>query len=77
MGTETEMTLSELLKHGVTEDCSFEIAEEGKGEGYSREYTLYVYLKRLETLEEMQARIIKQLKYMEGYYNHHAKYGKK
>ncbi len=62
LGYDSTLTLSELIEHGVTEDSSFQIIEEENSR-----YTLYIYLKRIETPEETEARINREEEYMKNY----------
>lgn len=69
LGGNTTLTLAELKSHGVTEENSFEILEDYE----IGLYTLYIYCKRLETQDEVDARVKKEEKYMKNYTKFHAK----
>ena len=65
----------EILSKYLTKDESFSI--DSQSERFYSKTILNIYGKRLETPEEVNKRVIKEEKYMEGYYKHHAKYDKK
>jgi hypothetical protein len=63
LGYDGELTIADLLGHGVTESGSFSIQQEEN----SCRLTLYIYNSRLETQEEVDARVKKEEAYMERY----------
>lgn len=72
LGSERVLTMADLIRHGLTENGSFEVIEE-----HGTQCVLYIYSKRLETLEEVAARVAKEEKYMENYTKFHANKAKK
>ena len=57
------LTLADLKEYGVTEEDSFRIIEEEN----NRTYSLYIYSQRLETQDEVEARVAKEEQYMKNY----------
>lgn len=64
---DSTLTLAQLMRYGVTNDCKFQIVEDS----YSGEYRLYIYSKRLETQKEVDKRVAKEESYMKNYNNFH------
>lgn len=64
-----ELTIKDLISHGVTDDNCFTIYQEE-----NQKYKLVIYCKRLETPEEVQKRVEKEIAYNIAYDIFHSKY---
>lgn len=61
LGYDCDLTLKQLAKYGVDEDCKFRIYHDKDG------YTLSITKKRLETESEIAKRVKTDLAYKKGY----------
>ena len=61
LGYDCDLTLKQLAKYGVDEDCKFRIYHDKDG------YTLSITKKRLETESEIAKRVKADLAYKKGY----------
>jgi hypothetical protein len=62
-----ELTIDELISYGVTNGDSFQIFEEEN----SREYKMIIYHNRLETPDEVDKRVSKEIAYNKAYDEFH------
>ena len=65
------LTMSDLVKYGITEDDSFTILKEDNSQ-----YILIIYSIRTETNKEVEKRIADAIAYNERYDAFHKKYSK-
>jgi hypothetical protein len=72
LGYDVTLSISELKEHGAKDYDSFRIV----CDEFSKKYFLYISFSRLETKEEVDLRVAKEILYNENYVKFHEKYKK-